>query len=467
MGKILEQQFHDALLRRHLELLVQRSVMTLNQGRPYLPNWHISAICYALERVTRGEIKRLIINLPPRHLKSIIASVALPAWILGLEPHRRIVCLSYAHELAAKHASDFRAVAQSEWYWRAFPRMRILRTANDEMFTTAGGYRKTVSMFGTLTGFGGDMFIIDDPQKPIDAQSEALRGQVNQWFTNTLLSRLTYKENAAIVVVMQRLHLDDLSGYLQLSGGWHMLSLPAIAETNEDVPIGEGCFHRRGIGEALHPAYESIETLRSLQRSMGSSVFSAQYQQNPIPLEGGMIKRGWLRYYGKIPDEALKKGKIIQSWDTASKEGALNDWSVCTTWLYHKPHYYLLDLTRGRYDYPKLKATAFALAEKYKPRYTLVEDAAIGTALAQELKHTDYGTAVKLIKPSIDKIARLYVNEAKFENGLVLFPQNAPFLAELETELLTFPQSRHDDQVDSITQALSYEMSGYTLDNIY
>jgi predicted phage terminase large subunit-like protein len=466
MSQILEKKFHDALLRQHLELFVQRSVMTLNQGRPYLPNWHISAVCFALEQVFRGEIKRLIINLPPRHLKSIIASVAYPAWVLGQQPDRRIVCLSYSHELVAKHASDFRAVAQSEWYWRIYPRMRILRTANDEVFTSCGGYRKAVSMFGTLTGFGGDLFIIDDPQKPIDAQSEALRGQVNQWFSNTLLSRLTYKEDAAIIVVMQRLHLDDLSGYLLQSGGWHLLSLPAIAEADDEVPIGDGLFYRRRTGDALHPAYESVETLRSLQRSMGSSIFSAQYQQHPIPLEGGMIKRSWLRSYDQIPDEALKKGRIIQSWDTASKEGALNDWSVCTTWLYHKPYYYLLDLVRGRYDYPKLKAKALALAEKYKPRYILIEDAAIGTALAQELKQIHFGSATRLIKPGTDKISRLYVNEVKFETGLVLFPRHAPFLAELEAELLTFPQSKHDDQVDSITQALSYEMSGYTLDYV-
>lgn len=466
MTKILDQQFHDALLRQHLEVLVQRSVMTLNQGRPYLPNWHISAICHALEGVYRGKIKRLIINLPPRHLKSIIASVAFPAWVLGLQPHRRIVCLSYAHELAAKHASDFRAVVQSEWYWRAYWQMRIARTANDEVFTTAGGFRKTLSMFGSLTGFGGDLFIIDDPQKPIDAQSEALRSQVNQWVSNTLLSRLTYKEDAAIVLVMQRLHLDDLTGYLRQAGGWQVLSLPAIAEANEEVAIGHGSFHRRQPGEALHPAYESIDTLLSLQRSMGSSDFSAQYQQTPIPPDGGMIKRGWLRYYVTIPDETLKRGKIIQSWDTASKPGALNDWSVCTTWLYHKPYYYLLDLTRGRYDYPNLKTMALANAAKHKARYILIEDAAVGTALAQELKHIHYGTAVKLIKPSVDKIARLYVNEARFENGFVLFPKNAPFLAELETELLTFPQAKHDDPVDSITQALSFELSGYTLEHV-
>jgi predicted phage terminase large subunit-like protein len=450
-----------------LELLVQRSVMTLNQSRPYLANWHISAICYALERVFRGEVKRLIINLPPRHLKSIISSVAFPAWVLGLEPHRRIVCLSYAHELAAKHASDFRAVVNTDWYWRAFPKMRTARAANDEVFTTAGGFRKTVSMFGTLTGFGGDLFIIDDPQKPVDAQSEALRNQVNQWFTNTLLSRLTYKESAGIVVVMQRLHLDDLAGYLIKSGDWEILSLPAIAESDEKVAIGGGCFHRRRAGEALHPEYESLKTLRSLQQTMGSSVFSAQYQQQPISADGGMIKRRWLCYYDKIPEEALKKGKVIQSWDTASKDGALNDWSVCTTWLYHKPYYYLLDLTRGRYEYPMLKATALALAAKYKPRYILVEDATIGTALAQELKGIAYGSTIELIKPTGDKIARLYVNEVKFENGYVLFPQNAPFLAELETELLNFPQGNHDDQVDSITQALSYGISGFSFDHIY
>lgn len=167
------------------------------------------------------------------------------------------------------------------------------------------------------------------------------------------------------------------------------------------------------------------------------------------------------RCHSEVPPLARTYStRIIQSWDTAAKDGAQNDWSVCTTWMVVDKCYYLLDLTRGRYDYPSLKATAIALAQKYRPHYVLIEDASTGTALAQELKSVYFGGAVRLVPIERDKIGRLYVNQAKFEARLVLFPKGAPFLPELEAELLAFPQGKTDDQVDSITQALSHK-SGY------
>jgi predicted phage terminase large subunit-like protein len=172
-----------------------------------------------------------------------------------------------------------------------------------------------------------------------------------------------------------------------------------------------------------------------------------------------MIKRAWLRYYDKVP-ERTSRAKVIQSWDTAAKNGAQNDWSVCTTWLLHEKHFYLLDLTRGRYEYPRLRDTAIALAERFRPDAILIEDASTGIALAQELRKV----LTYVVKPTPierDKIGRLYVQQAKFEAGLVLFPKGATFLPELETELLLFPQGRADDQVDSISQALAYQTSGY------
>jgi len=204
----------DAVLRNDFVSFVYRCFLHLNPGTEFLPNWHIQAIAYQLERVRRGEVTRLIINMPPRYLKSITVSVAFPLFLLGHEPWRRIIAISYADELSAKHASDFRSIAHSRSYQRAFPNMRIARSTEGEVLTTKRGFRKATSVSGTLTGLGGDLIIIDDPQKPVDAQSEALRTRLNQWVTNTLMSRLDNKQTSAVIVVMQRVHLDDLSGFL-------------------------------------------------------------------------------------------------------------------------------------------------------------------------------------------------------------------------------------------------------------
>lgn len=451
-----------AILRTNFVSFLYRCFLHLNPGAQFLPNWHILAIAYQLERIRRGEITRLIINMPPRYLKSITVSVAFPAFLLGLAPSRRIISISYADDLSGKHASDFRSIVHAEWYRRAFPHMRIARSTEGELATTRRGYRKTTSVSGTLTGLGGDLIIIDDPQKPADAQSEARRTSINQWVTNTLMSRLDNKQTSAMIVVMQRVHLDDLSGFLTSSSDeWEVLSLPAVAEADAAIPIGPNQFHFRKSGEALHPAHEPLEMLRKLQQqTLGPDVFAAQYQQAPVPAGGAMIRRDWLRYYDVAPSRDVLGCRIIQSWDTAAKNGAQNDWSVCTTWLVVDGDYYLLDVVRGRFEYPALRDTAIELAKRFKPHEILVEDASTGIALAQELRDkTD--CFVNPVKIDHDKVGRLYVQQGKFAAGRVMFPRNAPFLAELEMELLTFPQGRHDDQVDSISQALAYEDNGY------
>jgi phage terminase large subunit-like protein len=157
-------------------------------------------------------------------------------------------------------------------------------------------------------------------------------------------------------------------------GGWEVLSLAAIAEQDETIAIGDNEFHLRRAGEALHPELESLESLERLRREIGSDVFAAQYQQSPVPPGGAMIRREWLRYYDLLPERTYR-ARIIQSWDTASKDGAQNDWSICTIWMLLDGHYYLIDLVRGRYEYPRLKETAIALAQKYRPHCVLIEDA--------------------------------------------------------------------------------------------
>ncbi len=328
-----DRRLLNLALRYRFDMFLRRSFLTLNPGRPFLPNWHLLAIAHQLERIRRGEINRLIINLPPRSLKSIMVSVAFPAFVLGHEPNKRIFTISYGDELAHKHSSDFRSVIESDWYSDAFPNMRIARSLEDQVITTAKGSRKSTTVGGALTGLGGDLFILDDPQKAGDAQSESRRNSLIQWFSNTLVSRLDNKQTGAIIIVMQRVHMNDLCGFLtEASDDWEVLSLPAIAEAEQQIPIGDDEFYLRRAAEVLHPAHESLETLQKLQRMLGSDVFTSQYQQSPVPPGGAMIKRHWLRYYE--PHELPKRThrtKVIMSLDTAGKNGGQNDYSACAT----------------------------------------------------------------------------------------------------------------------------------------
>jgi predicted phage terminase large subunit-like protein len=260
---------------------------------------------------------------------------------------------------------------------------------------------------------------------------------------------------------MQRVHVDDLTGSL-LEGpeDWTVLRLPAIAEERELIPLGSGRHHERLPGDVLWPAREPRHILEKLRMQLGSDIFSAQYQQAPMPTGGAMIKRHWISRYNNLPVRTWRS-RIVQSWDTACKGGAENDWSVCTTWLIESGQFYLLEVDRGRYDYPQLKQRALLLADRHRPDSILVEDAGTGSALVQELRQV--GRSAIGVRPEGDKIARMSVESAKFEAGLVYLPERAAWLAEFEAELFAFPNSRHDDQIDSISQALAHGSRGYGL----
>ena len=454
MAKISEARLLRALLRSNFSAFVRKVFATLELGQTYVPNWHLDAIAYQLERVRRGEIKRLIINEPPRSLKSITASVAFPAFVLGHDPTRKIICVSYAGDLAKKHGNDFRAVLEAPWYQTLFERTRIgQKDSETEIELTARGFRLATSVGGTLTGRGGEFIIIDDPLKPDDAYSEAKRNAANEWFKNTLLSRLDDKRTGAIVIVMQRVHMDDLTGFVTAqSDEWTILNLPAIAEADEDIPISDTKVHHRKAGEALSPVREPLSVLENLKVQLGSDAFFAQYQQTPSPPGGAMIKRNWILRYDELPQQH-ERLLILQSWDTANKGGPESDFSVCTTWFVTRNRrWYLIDVWRKRVDYPELKAAVRALTTRHRPQRVLVEDAGSGTFLFQELRGEVNG--IVAVKPERDKISRMAVASAKFESGLVFLPERAPWLADFERELLAFPGSKHDDQCNSVSQAL-------------
>src|SRR4029453_3232832 len=258
-----------------------------------------------------GTIKRLIINVPPRSLKSIMCSVAFPAFVLGHDPTKRLIVVSYSADLAIKHGNDFRPVVNFAENHASFSVMRIsaMKNTQTEVVTNLNGFRLAISIDGALTGRGGDIIIIDDPIAALAALSQKSREHVLHWYSNTLLSRLHDKKNGAIVLVMQRLHEDDLAGVLlRGSDEWTVLSLPAIADQDEEIPIGNGQIHFRRAGDVLHPEREPREVLESLRGDLGPEIFSAQYQQRPVPPGGATIKRAWLRRYDQLP----QSGQVIQ-----------------------------------------------------------------------------------------------------------------------------------------------------------
>ncbi|HEU5067791.1 MAG TPA: phage terminase large subunit [Sphingomicrobium sp.] len=458
-----DKRLFQAILRRDFTAFVQKTFLTLSPGQVFVPNWHIEAIAYQLERVRRGEIRRVIINMPPRSLKSITTSVAFPAFVLGHAPSRRLICVSYSGDLAKKHANDFRAVIESSWYRELFPNTRIgpYKNSETEIELTERGFRLAASVGGTLTGRGGEIIIIDDPLKADDAMSEVKRTAANQWFLNTLVSRLDDKRTGAIVIVMQRVHMDDLTGFVQeQSDEWEVLSLPAIAEYEQVVPLSSGQTYRRDPGTALFPDREPIKVLEAMKLQIGSADFSAQYQQMPVPPGGAMIKRTWVQRYDELPHRS-ERLFILQSWDTASKGGPDNDWSVCTTWFVARDHRsYLIDVFRQRLDYPSLKAAVQIQAGRWRPSRILMEEAGPGTALIQELRGR---VPIVGIRPEGDKVSRMAVVSSMFETGRVFFPERAPWLPDLESELFAFPGSRHDDQCDSISQALTRKNTPFML----
>lgn len=324
---ILSAQEYQLILNHDLVSFIERSFYELSPEAIFLHSPYIELMAARLEDCRSGRTKRLIINLPPRALKSVAVSVAFVAWLLGHDPAKQIICASYGQDLADKHARDCRTVMNSAFYRGLFPRTVLSQnkqSVNDFM-TTRQGFRMATSVGGVLTGRGADVIILDDILKPDDALSGTRRRAANEWYFNTLLSRLNSKENGVIILVMQRLHQEDLVGEVLEREQWEVLSLPAIAEEDENFiitsPFGTRQYHRT-VGEALHPERESLATLEAIRHAIDEYTFQSQYQQRPIPLAGGLIKREWLQYYD--PATLPKRlGFIVQSWDTAAKSASL------------------------------------------------------------------------------------------------------------------------------------------------
>lgn len=451
-----DPQVFAAILRTDLTAFVEKVFHTIAPGDDYIHNWHIEAITHELQRCRDGGTTRLLITQPPRSLKSICTSIAFVAWALGHDPSLRFICVSYSQDLARDLATQFRRVVTSDWYRALFPNMRLKRDSDTECVTTRGGGRIATSIGGTLTGRGADIIIIDDPLKAEDAQSDATRRRVLEWYTGALTTRLNDKRTGVIILVMQRLHEDDLAGHLIAIGGWRHLDLPAIALCDEHIEIAPGTFHNRREGEPLQLEREPLHVLHKIRHDLGPRTFSAQYQQRPIPLEGNLIKRDWFGTYDHAPTEA--PFQVIQSWDIATSTRDTADYSVCVTVLVKQGTYYVLDVWRGRKAYPELKKFVVTHAKRFDANTVLIEKAGPGEHLLQEYRRSPTPGFPKPIgiAPEAHKAVRMEAASAVVERGDVCLPTSAPWLEEFLHELLAFPNGRHDDQVDAFSQVINW-----------
>jgi len=449
---------YRAISRCDFYTFIHRSLLELNPNISFQPNWHTELIAAELEACRQGAIKRLIINVPPRSLKSHCATVASPAFILGHNPAAQIITASYAQDLANKHSLDCRTLMTSRWYQELFPtRLSAEKQSVQEFLTTKNGFRLATSVGGVLTGRGADFIIVDDALKPDEALSKTQRTGVNEWFDHTLYSRLNDKRNGCIILIMQRLHEDDLVGHVLEQENWKLIRLPSIAERDEthviQTPYCTRTVQRRA-GEALHPEREPLEVLARLRRTLGEYNFAGQYQQEPAPLGGGMVKLEWFNTYTP-GEEPAEYDLVFQSWDTANKSTELSDFSVCTTWGCKDKDLYLLHVFRKRLDYPELKRAVRDLAARFEATNILIEDQASGTQLIQELIREGV-CGLTRYRPKMDKIMRLHSVTSTIENGFVYLPEQAEWLDQYTHELISFPNGKHDDQADSTSQALDW-----------
>ncbi len=456
MANILAEQ-ERRHLPNNLRTYVERAWSIVEPATPYIPGWHIDAICEHLEAVSNGQIKRLIINMPPRHMKSLLVGVFWMTWEWTRNPALRYLYASYAADLATRDSVKCRRIIESPWYrhrWGREVRLTGDQNAKTRFENTATGQRLSTGVGGMATGEGGDRIVVDDAHKVDEVESDVTREAVLDWWDGTMLTRGNGTDSVK-VIVGQRIHERDLPGHLLGQGGWELLCLPGEYEpkTARSTAILGFTDPRTKPGELLWPARFGREDFIEF-RKMGSYRFAAQFQQTPAPAGGGLVKRAWWQYY----DEAtLPKDfdTLVQSWDLAFKDADTSDYVVGQVWGRKGANCYLLDMIRDRLDFPATVRAFEAWNVKWaEARTKLVEDAANGPAIIAQLRSKVQGLIP--ISPKGSKEARVSAVSPFIESGNVFLPSPKlrPWIDDFLTEWTSFPKGAHDDMVDAGSQAL-------------
>jgi predicted phage terminase large subunit-like protein len=470
-------QEEAAALTGSFRLFVRAAWRVVEPATPFASGWHIDAISDYLEAVSRGEIDRLLINVPPRHMKSLAVSVMWPVWWWTFAPHIRYLTASYGASLAERDAIRSRNLLRSAWFRERWPWLELKADVNrtSRYENTQTGYRLATSVGGEATGEGGDAIIVDDAHKLEEAHSQTALSRVLDWHDGTIASRLDDPKKGVEVVIMQRLHERDLCGHLIERGGYEHLCLPARYERAH--PFRWPNDPRRREGELLWPEHIPEEALTRIEQAMGSFRAAGQLQQRPAAAEGELLKRAWWRFYPPehLHDDqrAMLPGfqRIISSWDTTFGGKSRLDYVVGQVWGIHGADHYLLRSYRRHANLTATKSAMRAAYDWAKTRWPraahtiLIEKSANGAEIIAALQRELPGVLPVIV--STDKITRAIAASPPLESGNVFVPGRAlpdssagydapDWVASLIEEAASFPNGRHDDQVDAYSQAINW-----------
>ena len=438
----------------------------LHPGQQFQRASYLELMASFLMRVDEGKYKRLVINLPPRHMKSVLTSVLYPAWVLGRNPAFKFICISYSDELAHYLSTMTRSVMKSPLYRAIFPGTILAKEAQDHIITTKRGYRLATAVGSVITGFGADTIIVDDPMQPESAFSELKKSAFKKWLGSSVLTRFNNPGAGSVILVMHRLSQDDPSSdVMEMSDS--RLVLPLIALEEENYTFYGRVVHTRRPGEVLNPALYPPETVDNLRKMLSNHVFQSQYQQAPLIGGSGMLRvETWPRYdQCQFSEFEL----LIQSWDIGATVNG--NASVCTTWGVYTTDekmdvICLVDVERYKLELPNVEAAIRVSDQKFKPALIVIDANGVGLATAQYLqrkgfKHLKYANATHEpidregdpgSLPNASKIARFGKAVLEIAAGRVFIPASAPWLDSFLKEIAGFPNIPDKDQVDSMSQ---------------
>lgn len=451
------------ICRRSMYEFVKRSWHLIEPHTVFVDNWHIIAVCDYLEACYYGDIHELVINIPPRYMKSLLVNVFFPSWVWTIAPEKKFMCITYAHNLAIRDSLLMRNLITSEWYIERFG-IRLARDQNEktQYKNTDSGYRMSFGLDGGITGQGADYLLIDDPVKTSDASNERELERVNDIFDNTISSRLNDPKTGVKILIMQRLNNDDLTGHLLKRKNWEALILPTEYEveprftstigfedprTEEDELLWKGRF---GEKEVAH------------QKSyMSTLAISGQLQQRPTPMSGYIFKKTWF-------GNRVANTDIIARFISCDTAQAVTDSAAYSSFavgeLMADYRLFIREIHRDKLEFPQLQYEIEKLANlyKFKLKRIIIESKSSGISVIQSIKQTSerwIGDMVVAFNPTTNKVDRASKAAVWCENGSVLLPtptEEFPWLFDFEDELFTFPQSDYKDQVDCFSQLILY-----------
>lgn len=457
-----QKQVEQELCKRSLHEFVIHAWKIVEPETVFKDNWHIEAICNYLEATLRGDFRNLIINIPPRHMKSLLVNVFFPAWVWTFAPSKKFLFASYGEDLAIRDSQKCRDLIQSNWYQNRWELpLKSDQNRKDRFTNVKEGYRISVGVGGSATGEGGDFIIVDDPLKAQDANSDASRNFVNSWYDNTISTRLNNPSTGVKILIMQRLHEDDLTGHLLKKGKWELLCLPAEYEGERFISSLGFKDPRKSQNELLWKEQFDEAAIEDLKSQLSELGVAGQLQQRPTPVAGNIFKKDW--FYSRYLNTSVV-GRWI-SWDTAlsvSEEAARSSCVVAE--LTEDYRLFIREVYYDKLDFPALEAKVKEYAKKYRYelRGVIIESKASGISILQTLAQSADPWLAELLvpfTPTVDKITRAFNASLWCEKGCVMLPPPAeefPWLFNFEEEIFSFPNSKYKDSTDAFNQVVLY-----------